>query len=609
VQADPPVYPHPLADTESAKAWFRGLPAADPKAAVDAISSALAALPSVAFAGAGAEATLRSLETLRKPFALLQEELSTRYADKPLPLSAVQRAAFDGNVALAGHLASVYRGLMPASLEAADKFSERAALIHQRVIFWMAQSLIEHLRARQRFAESDWEAAQEALQSAGRHQLLEVSVRDSLQPAGSSSVAATYSRALLLTLCGARSLSAREFECARELAHHFEAKAELSYIVADSQGVAASAPKPASGDPVRAIQTGSLLHFIDIAALSKSLRRRYDSLSRGNMFDSPVLTSPPAVPALKTLVSKLHTAWCSRHNQRQFPRRRKGDQIYAAFDPAAIYALMKRRPYLAPPPPKLYDHHEVANIYLSQGTERQPARHAHSPESWNLAKRELELWQSQEQSATGMSLTRIRGGTRVRQGQLMALRLGDAGVAMVGVLRWAEQGPIGNAGPAQDAADGTDGAAPGDPGHSVEVGMQMLPGLARAGAVRLIGARAVAQAGSGKSASTAALILDHFTRAAPRTDDAGASAKPAPAAQQAASAELPEIDRDPDSEGDTPAGAPGYSDSATIVLPIGWSREGEVVEFIDGAISVKLRMGALAQRHGDFERMHFRVAE
>ncbi len=518
MQAESPVYSHPLAETESGKAWFRGLPQTDPKAAVDAISSALAALPSEAFAGAGAEATLRSLETLRKPFALLQDDLSARYADKALPLSETQRAAFDSNIALSGHLASVYRGLIPASLESAGEFAARAPLIHQRVIFWMAQGLIEHLRARQRFPESDWEAAQEALQSAGRHQLLESGVRDSLQPGGSSSVAATYSRALLLTLCGARSLGAREFECARELAHHFEAKAELSYIVADSKGVAASAPKPAPGDPVRTIQAGTLLHFIDIAALSKSLRRRYDSLAHGKMFDAPVLTAPPAVPALKVLFSKLHSAWCSRSNQRQFPRRRNKEQVYAAFEPAAIYALMKRRSYVAPAPPKLYDHHEVANIYLRQGTDRQPAQQAHTPQSWDQAKGELEIWQAQEQSATGMSLIRLRGGARVRQGQLVALRLGDAGVAMVGVVRWAEQGLTGAAQPGTAVAE-----AAIDPGHTVEVGVQMLPGLARAGAVRYSGARAVAQAGSGKAASTAALILDNFTRAAPRAGGAAAA--------------------------------------------------------------------------------------
>ena len=189
------------------------------------------------------------------------------------------------------------------------------------------------------------------------------------------------------------------------------------------------------------------------------------------------------------LFSKLHSAWCARSNQRQFPRRRKDTQVYCAFEPTAIYALMKRQAYLAPAPTKLYDHHEVANIYVSQGTAARPTQQAHTPESWAAVKHLLEVWQTQEESATGMSLVRLRGSVRVRHGQLVALRLGDAGVAMVAIVRWAEQDVEVGAG----AAAGDPNA---DPGHTVEVGIQMLPGLARAGAVRFFGARAVAQAGS-----------------------------------------------------------------------------------------------------------------
>jgi len=618
VQAQPQVHSHPLADTEAGKAWFRALPATDPKAAVDAISTMLAALPDAFFelkdptpegqpAPGGAEATLRALETLRKPIFSLQEDLSARYTDKALPLSETQRAAFDANIALAGHLASVYRSLIPASLEAGGEFGERAALIHQRVVFWMAQSLIEHLRARQRFADSDWEAAQDALQSAGRHQLLERSVRDSLQPAGSSSVAATYARALLLHLAGARSLAAREFECAREVAHHFEAKAELSYLVADSQGIAAGQNKPAARDPVKVIPAGGLLHFLDIASLSKSLGRRYDVLSHGKMFEAPALTNPPPVGQLKALFSKLHSAWCARSNQRQFPRRRREDHVYCAFEPSAIYALMKRQAYVAPPPPKLYDHHEVANIYVSQGTAARPTAQMHTAETWQAVKHQLEVWQTQEQSATGMSLVRVRGGARVRQGQLLALRLGDAGVAMVGIVRWAEQAVTSIATTVFSEVAAAAGDAYTDPGHTVEIGIQMLPGLARAGAVRYLGARAVAQAGSGKGSSTAALVLDNFSRAAPRTG--GTKSDTQAATRTAAADELPEIDAEHLDAADNPTTPRRYSERATIVLPAGWAREGEVLEFIDGNTTLKLELGSLAHRHGDFERLHFQAQE
>jgi hypothetical protein len=322
------------------------------------------------------------------------------------------------------------------------------------------------------------------------------------------------------------------------------------------------------------------------------------------MFDAPKLTNAPGVTSLKTLLSKLHSAWCSRANQRQFPRRARDEQVYCAFEPASIYALMKRRAYEAPPPPKLYDHHEVANIFLDRdAVPSANARRAgmeHSQQTWEAARTQLEEWQSQEESANGMSLQRTLGGARVRQGQLIALRLGDTGPAMIGVVRWAEQ--------ASSSAANASGDARIDPGHTVEIGVQLLPGLARAGAVRYIGASAVAAAG-GKGGSSAALILDHFSRTAPRSSSGPNTIIPGMVPERPTAGDaLPEIDASEIGEANE-GGVYRYSERATIVLPAGFSREGEIIEFIDGANSFKLRLGKQTHRHGDFDRLHFEVTE
>jgi hypothetical protein len=468
----------------------------------------------------------------------------------------------------------------------------------------------EHLRARQAFADEDWDLAQFVLQSAGEHRLLKSEVRDSLHPAGASSVAATYVRLLLLHMVGARSLGVREFETARELAHFFDAKSELSYAVADGHGAAAGAPQADSEDTVRVIQTGELVHFLDVAALSNSLRARHDSLAQGKMFDKPALANPPAPPALKSLLSKLRTAWCSASDQRQAPRSRSNDEIYAAFEPVAIYALMKRRNYIEPPPAKVYDHTVVSNIYLRNtdwlpGAQRS-GQPAHSQETWNQVKPLFEVWHAHDRSATGMRLTRVSGGEPMRQGQLMALRLGDAGSAMVAVVRWAVETKNRDA-----AAQGADD----DAGPVVEIGVQMLPGLARAGAVRFIGVRAVTQKTAGKPGATPVLILDDFTRSAPRTEGAGGRPAAASLAERAArplaADELPELILDDDEAAGpaTTGGAPRYSSAASILVPAGWANEGEVVEFVDGAVTVKLRVGRPIERYGEIERVAFQAVE
>ncbi len=255
--------PHPLASAEAAKAWYRSLPANDPKASIDLLSSAVAGLPRPIAPGS-ALGLLEALETLRKPLHTLSVDLSIRYVDKAVPLSETQRAAFDSNVTLAWTLAYVYYALIASAVGAGAPLAEYAALVHQRALFWTAHGMGEHLRGRQRFPDKDWDLAQEVLQSAGRYQLLEAEVRDSLQPSGASSVSATYARLLLLHLTGTRSFGGREVEAALDLAHYLESKTELSYIVADSQGVIAGMPRAEEEgiDPVKVVQTGSLLHFL-----------------------------------------------------------------------------------------------------------------------------------------------------------------------------------------------------------------------------------------------------------------------------------------------------------------------------------------------------------
>ncbi|HEY4374859.1 MAG TPA: hypothetical protein VGN52_23260 [Burkholderiales bacterium] len=611
VQAAQAATTHPLANAESSKNWFRGLAASDARAAVDIVSGALRRIPASAYRGEEALGVLQALETLRRPIYTLASDLSSRYGDKALPLSDTQRAAFDGNVTLAYGLAYAYYSLIGETLSASSPIAERAALVHQRALFWAAQAMLEHLRARQRYADKDWDLAQAVLQSADRHQLLDRDVRDSLQPQNVSNVTSTYARMLLMHLAGARSLSSREVEWMHEYAHYFEGKGDFSYVLVDKQGVVAGMPRPQEGESVKAIHAGNLMHYLHIGALSKSISRRLEAMNQGQLVEAPRLSGTASLTSQKSLLPKLHRAWCLRANQRQFPRRARDEQLYCAFEAPTVYALMKRHAYVAPPPPKLYDHTEVANIFLHRDASSSVnARRAHveqSQQTWEEARGQLETWQSQEESANGMSLTRKRGGARVRQGQLIALRLGDAGVAMIGVVRWVEQAAV------EPLAGGAPGGDTIDPGHSVEIGVQLLPGLARAGAVRYIGAGAVAAAG-GKGGSSAALILDHFSRSGAR-DAAGSLSGPNTIIpgmvpeRELAGDDLPELDV-PDIDSAEMANGPyKYSERATIVLPAGFSREGEVIEFIDGGNSFRLRLGKQTHRHGDFDRLHFAVTE
>ena len=575
-----PAY-NPLISPDACRVWLNEFPKADPQALVIAITDALGELPD-----RGAMSALKVLETLRPSVLQYLETLAPRYTDKLLPLMPAQAAALAASDSLTRRLAEACADGIPHSLAATDEYQRFAALLHQRAVFWSVQGMIAHLRARQRVPDDLWNIARNTLASAERAGLTSKVVRDSLQADGKSSVAATYGRGLLLHLCGARSMSGREFEYTCQIASFFERKLALTVrTIGAGDGDHSAA---AGNSKLKIVRLGDLEHVLDVTALSQSVGGRLAMLNRGSMIESPSLTPPSPVPVLRSLFGKLYGAWCTRTNLRRFPRRHRSETIFCAIDPELIYGLMKRRRYLPPPPPKVYSHVEVAHIFLGAGEvpfkEQKP-----TAESWQQMLGQLDCWQMLEESATGLSMQRgVRSGNaRVKRGQLAAIRHGTEGTAMVGEIRWAEE-----------TFDGR-----------IEVGLEMLPGLARAGAVRYLEATAILQS-SGRSPSAAALIIDNFKRArtSARADSTPERSVPrGPANPFDTPAALPAIDEQMLTNTGANPTLRNYSAHASILLPVGWAREGNVIEFIDGPTSMRLRLRTLVARHGEFERMLFDI--
>ena len=576
---------NPLISPEACQVWLAALPKADPQALINAIADALDELP-----GRGSSGALQTLESLRAPVLQYQETLALRYVDKPLPLMPAQAAALAASIRLTRGLAEACVAGIAASLADSGEYRRRAALLHQRTLFWAVQGMIAYLRARQRVPDDWWNIARHVLQSAMRHDLVASAVRDAAHPEGQSSVEATYGRALLLHLCGARSMSGREFEYTCQIAQYFERKLGLLTRVPASGSETPPASSGSGDTRQKIVRIGELEHTLDITALARSINGRLAQLARGDMIESPPLTPASTVPVLRGLFGKLHGAWCSRTNLRKFPRRRRSETIFFAIDPELVYGLMKRRRYVAPPPPKVYNHVEVANIFLGSGEvpfkEQKP-----TAESWQQVLDLLDCWQMLEESATGLSMQRgvNAGSARVRRGQLAAIRHGTQGTAMVGEIRWAEE-----------TGDGR-----------IEVGLEMLPGLARAGAVRFAEATTILKA-TGRAPSAAALILDNFkrTRTAARSGDGSPAPDTVPLGPSNPFGKviaLPTIDEDMLSNTAANPTLRNYSEHASILLPVGWARVGNIIEFIDGPTALKLQLRSIAARHGEFERMLFEI--
>jgi hypothetical protein len=72
---------------------------------------------------------------------------------------------------------------------------------------------------------------------------------------------------------------------------------------------------------------------------------------------------------------------------------------------------------------------------------------------------------------------------------------------------------------------------------------------------------------------------------------------------------LPSIDEDMLNKTGALTPLRGYTEQATILLPVGWAREGNTIEFLDGTTALRMKLRAIASRHGEFERMFFEMAQ
>ncbi|CAN0417267.1 unnamed protein product, partial [Phaeothamnion confervicola] len=142
---DPGSPGRPLLSPETCRVWLATLPAADPVAFANAIVAALDELPDP-----GSMNALKVLEALRQPALQVQEGLATRYTDKLLPLSPQQSGSLQCAVRLARKLTDALSEGLATCLTDPGEYGRLAPLVHQRIIFWAVQAMLNYLRARQR---------------------------------------------------------------------------------------------------------------------------------------------------------------------------------------------------------------------------------------------------------------------------------------------------------------------------------------------------------------------------------------------------------------------------------------------------------------------------
>ena len=441
-----------VANAREAKDWVKNLPVTDARAAHHALETLIAEFDESGIEAAG---RLEILETVRTLRVEIDTQYAQRYAGKSLPLGPPERSAFEHAVSLWKRLEDTYWRIARAAAAGHAELQPRLALCLARAADLACSRLMGTLRAGQAPENAIQEAVARYAGFAREHGVLDSPASDSLHPKRFVSVASTQNRALLLGLIGGIA-AGRERDCAFDLAAQWESKVTLTWLPAGLTRALTRADLPPSADPakqkIRIVHSGGQIYFLDVTALSRSLRKRMHLLGLGTPVSELGMPASCNHTGVAALLKRLHGVWCEEQYGRRHARtaavvnssaapagqssnlQHAVTVTFGSGDFNSIYCMLTGEPYTGNDENRPFDRLHADAMHVFQG-----GGHARRDHLLREAGRQIEQWRVLDQSNGGARLARKGEGGRYKTGQLAAFQsaaCGGDGVATLAEVRW-----------------------------------------------------------------------------------------------------------------------------------------------------------------------------
>jgi hypothetical protein len=452
-------------DAATGKAWLEHVPLAN---VATAQASLLEQLEEFNRFPAAAAPRLAVLETLREAVHFVQIEQAKRFANRALPMTDQENAAFDTTIALWDQMCAGYQRCLDGAIHRDAGMRAQAALVCQRLLAYIGLRMFHHYRAYRQVPGDDWRALHEAYAAAEKLDVADDGVKDFLnRDIQDTSPRVAYARGVLMGLCNPNELAQRQLTFVAYLLERWGAKLEVeTKPVDEGEGVPplvadlASDVCPERGAP--ASTPAREPRYLDLRKLAKSLRNRVALLRKGESPAKLALGEDCVQPTCEQLLVYLYRQWCQPKAARATDRRTSSAPAEACTELAGIHYYIAGRIFKAP--------NEQTELTQKQREEiatfgRVSTRE--DDEYSNARGFAVEQWHIEDESAQGMRMVRKakEPGRRLAHGQLIGVRPGDGKQFMLAQVRWLM------------------GADNGD----LHAGVKLLPGLPSPLAVRPTG--------------------------------------------------------------------------------------------------------------------------
>jgi len=430
-------------DAASCKAWLEHVPLANVAAAQTQIANQLEEFNRFP---AAASQRLAVMEALREAVNFVQIEQARRFANRALPMSDTEAAAFASTIGLWDEMGAGYRRCLDGALNRDAAMGAQAAVICQRLLFYIGLRMFHHYRAYREVPRADWRALHETYAAAEKLEVAEDAVKDFLnRDIQDSSPRVAYARAVLMGVCGPNELGQRQLTFVAYLLERWASKLEVEQKPVDEgEGVPPLvADLESDACPERGGEQARDPRYLDTRKLAKSLRNRVALLRKGESPAKLALGEDCVQPACEQLLVYLYRQWCQPKSARGAERRTAPAAAEACMEISAIHHYISGRPFRAPS-------EQTTELTQKQREEIATFGRVSTREEEDYSGQrgfQIEQWEIEDQSAQGLRMVRkaAQAGKRIAHGQLIGVRPADGKQFMLAQARWlmaAENGDV-----------------------------------------------------------------------------------------------------------------------------------------------------------------------
>lgn len=420
-------------------------------------------------------AHLSVLEAARVQLALVQAELSERYASHPLPPDSTENETLRSVAMLWRALARSYALIARTSAHDENLDDQRATLAQRRV-HYAGQVVLEYFRARRALPAGIWAELHDTYSAADAAGVAGIRVADPLNEIWKAqSPQEAYVAILLVDLANPYGRSERDFKWVHRWAQRFAPYCSLHAEGDDD------APKPAGYGldlgadhglrPLGVLaRTGGLRRF-DGSALAGQIHAVLKQIKQGVAPRSLGLGSDCSAGACSKLLLSLYRPWGLASAGRRFPRRSCQGYAELCGDWASTAFHILGRPFEQP---QMYAtqrslRSDIALMTFGEQVEQAAPRWTEEQRRRAAEKLGLtsERWSLADHSVSGFRLQHRPHGLRLQHHQLVGIRPPDGERFLLGQISWLLY-----------RGDGV-----------MEAGVQVLAGIPRVIGARTVGLR------------------------------------------------------------------------------------------------------------------------